>query len=50
VVPSAEIDKRKPDYLVILAWNFAEPIIAKHAKFRASGGHFIIPVPAVRVV
>jgi SAM-dependent methyltransferase len=50
VVPSSEIDKRKPDYLVILAWNFAEPIIAKHAEFRERGGHFIIPVPAVRVV
>ena len=50
VVPSGEIDKRNPDYLVILAWNFAEPIMAKHAKFRHAGGHFIIPVPTVQVV
>jgi SAM-dependent methyltransferase len=50
VVPSAEIYNRKPDYLVILAWNFAEPIMAKHTKFRENGGHFIIPVPAVQVV
>jgi SAM-dependent methyltransferase len=50
VVPSTEIDKRKPDYLVILAWNFAEPIMAKNAAFRQKGGHFIIPVPTVRVV
>jgi hypothetical protein len=50
VVPSTEINKRNPDYLVILAWNFAEPIIAKHADFRRKGGCFIIPVPTVRVV
>jgi SAM-dependent methyltransferase len=50
VVPSAEIYARKPDYLVILAWNFAEPIMAKHAKFHQGGGHFVIPVPTVQVV
>jgi len=50
VVPSSEIDKQKPDYLVILAWNFADPIIAKQAQFRQNGGHFIIPVPSVRTV
>jgi SAM-dependent methyltransferase len=50
VVPSTEIAKRNPDYLVILAWNFAEPIIAKHADFRRKGGLFIIPVPTVRIV
>lgn len=50
VVPSTEIYNRKPDYLVILAWNFAEPIMGKHTKFREDGGHFIIPVPTVQVV
>jgi SAM-dependent methyltransferase len=50
VVPSTEIYSRKPDYLVILAWNFAEPIIAKHAPFRQNGGHFIVPVPTVRII
>ena len=50
VVPSTEIYHRKPDYLVILAWNFADPIIAKHAQFRQNSGHFIIPVPVVHVI
>jgi hypothetical protein len=50
VVPSTEIYKRKPDYLVILAWNFAEPIIAKHAQFQQAGGHFIVPVPTIRII
>lgn len=50
VVASAELYARKPDYVLILAWNFAEPIIAKHAKFREQGGRFIVPLPKVEVI
>ena len=49
VVPSDAIYKDKPDLLLILAWNFAEPIMAKHQAFRDSGGRFIVPLPEVRV-
>jgi hypothetical protein len=35
---------------VILAWNFAKPIIEKNAAFRERGGRFIVPVPKVEVV
>ncbi len=49
VVPSSEIYERHPDYLVLLAWNFAEPIMAKHAAFSEGGGHFIVPLPTVTV-
>lgn len=50
VVPTQQLYERRPDYAVILAWNFAEPIMAKHAAFREGGGRFIIPLPKVRVV
>jgi hypothetical protein len=50
VVPSSELYARKPDYVVILAWNFAQPIIDKHAAFRAQGGRFIVPLPKVEVI
>lgn len=50
VVSSADGFAKKPDYLVILAWNFAQPIIAKNAAFREAGGKFIIPIPKVEVV
>lgn len=50
VVPSSELYAQKPDYVVILAWNFALPIIDKHAAFRAQGGHFIVPLPRVEVI
>ncbi len=45
-----EIYRRRPDYLVLLAWNFAESIMARHARYRAGGGRFILPMPEARVV
>lgn len=39
-----------PDYMVLLAWNYADAIIAKEADFRNRGGKFIIPVPSVKIV
>lgn len=50
VVPSDMLDKEKPDYIFILAWNFAEPIINKLSGFKNSGGRFIIPVPAPKII
>src|SRR5262249_45053455 len=50
VLSAKAIEERKPDYLVILAWNFAAPIIAKNASFRSKGGSFIVPVPKVEVI
>lgn len=47
VLPAKAIAERRPDYLVILAWNFADQIMRKHEDFRATGGHFIVPLPRV---
>jgi hypothetical protein len=40
----------RPDYCVILAWNFAEPIMKNHQRFADAGGRFIIPVPEPKIV
>jgi SAM-dependent methyltransferase len=45
VLPSKAIYELKPDYLLILAWNFAEPIMKNHQAFLEAGGHFIVPIP-----
>lgn len=50
VVSVKKLHKDQPDYLLILAWNFAEPIIKANKKFKLAGGKFIIPVPRVKVI
>lgn len=45
-----EMYLRRPDYLLILAWNFAEPIMAAHSKYAAEGGRFMLPMPIPRIV
>jgi SAM-dependent methyltransferase len=49
VLPASELYQRSPNYVVILAWNFAYPIIKNHSKFLASGGHFIVPLPEMAI-
>ena len=50
VFSSSQIETLKPDYLLILAWNFADSIIKKNQKFIESGGKFIIPLPTLEVI
>ena len=50
VVDANHLYEKKPDYVVILAWNFAESIMKKHANFLLSGGRFIVPLPELKVV
>jgi SAM-dependent methyltransferase len=50
VFPASVLEARRPDATVLLAWRYADPIIRKHGAYLANGGHFIVPVPAVRLV
>ena len=49
VLSSEAIYDKKPDYIIILAWNFAVPIMERHKAFHKNGGKFIVPLPSVKI-
>lgn len=50
VFASEALYERKPDYIIILAWRFYEPIIQKHQGYLEQAGHFVIPLPKMKVI
>ncbi len=45
VVPVDRIFSDQPDYVLILAWNFAPEIMEFLQPYKVRGGRFILPVP-----
>ncbi len=49
VLPSSALHEKHPDYVVVLAWRFADMIIARQGTYATAGGRFIVPLPHVQV-
>ena len=44
-----KIRETRPDYILILPWNFKEEILEQVAYIREWGGQFVVPIPEVKV-
>jgi hypothetical protein len=44
------IRQTRPDYLLVLPWNWKDEIMADLSFIREWGGRFVLPAPRVEVI
>lgn len=50
IVPRDKLASQKPDYLLVLSWNFFDEIRQKTAAFEQAGGKYVLPVPSPQII
>lgn len=49
IYKESKLKEDRPDYVLMLAWNFADEIIEKQKVYRKRGGKFILTIPKLRI-
>jgi cyclopropane fatty-acyl-phospholipid synthase-like methyltransferase len=50
VVSPSRLTSDRPEYVLLLAWNFQDEVLLQQTAYRELGGKFITPVPEVRII
>jgi 2-polyprenyl-3-methyl-5-hydroxy-6-metoxy-1,4-benzoquinol methylase len=50
VLDPAALLERRPDHVLVLAWNYLDEVRRQQAAYEQAGGRFVVPVPAPRVL
>lgn len=50
ICPTERLLDEPPETLLILAWNFADEIMAQQKSFNEAGGAFLVPIPEAKLV
>ena len=50
ILPVEEIDRARPDLILILPWNLQDEIVEQMRHVRDWGAKFIVPIPTVTVI
>lgn len=50
IISEEQARKEKPDYMLVLPWFFKEEFLKREKDYLKSGGHFIFPLPKVKIV
>jgi SAM-dependent methyltransferase len=48
--PPEALLEEQPDAVLLLAWNFADEVIAQQGAYRGAGGRFLVPIPQPALV
>ena len=50
IAPPEKLLEDQPDYVLLVAWNYRDEVMAQQAEYLRRGGRFIVPVPSPEIL